>query len=72
MAKRLSPKALAMLTAIAKPRALNDPVGNRDSSLTISDAASWRRARRGASISGVIASPSETMSAVRRTGKSSR
>ena len=53
-------------------RALNEPVGNRPSSLTrISAAPSLSASLRMATI-GVTASPRLTMSWVRRTGSSSR
>ena len=68
-----TPSSLAIDTASASPRALNEPVGRRPSSLTrISPPLASRPAMRGSGISGVITSPSETTFSGRRTGSSSR
>ena len=72
IATRLIPKLAAMLIAMATPRALNEPVGRRHSSLTTGAITAWRRPMASRLTRAVAASPSETMSAVRRTGKNSR
>ena len=68
----LMPSAFAIETASASPRALNEPVGSRPSSLTRISPAASIRASFGIATIGVSASPRLTMSCVRRTGRSSR
>jgi hypothetical protein len=68
----LMPSALPIETAITKPRALNEPVGSRPSSLTMISPPLIFLASFGNRISGVVTSPRLTMSATLRTGNSSR
>jgi hypothetical protein len=68
----LMPSALAIDTAITRPRALNEPVGKRPSSFTRISPLPSLAASFGMRISGVIVSPRLTMFAGSRTGSSSR
>jgi hypothetical protein len=68
---RVAPSSTARLTAAAMPRALNDPVGLTLSLLTSRLARPKRRPRRGAGMSGVPPSPSESTDSQRSTGRSS-
>ena len=68
----LDAESLAMLTAMTKPRALNEPVGRRPSSFTRISPPRNFFVIAGNGMSGVIVSPRLTMFSVRRTGKSSR
>jgi hypothetical protein len=66
------PSAFAIDTAITRPRALNEPVGRRPSSLTMISPPPSFLASRGREMSGVASSPRLTMSWALRTGSSSR
>ena len=68
----LMPSALPIDTAITRPRALNEPVGSRPSSLTMISPPPIFFDSFGSRISGVVTSPRLTMSAVFRTGSISR
>ena len=68
----LMPNALAIDTAMTRPRALNEPVGKRPSSFTRISPPRNFFAIPGSGTSGVIVSPRLTMFSVRRTGRSSR
>ena len=68
----LTPSAFAIDTAITRPRALNEPVGRRPSSLTMMSPPPSFFASFGSMMSGVASSPRLTMSAALRTGSSSR
>src|SRR5260370_21994628 len=61
MAHFLMPSSMAIEMAQDRPRALNEPVGFRPSSLTHRSDAPMRRPRWRVRISGVIPSPNETM-----------
>ena len=63
---------LAIETAITSPRALNEPVGRRPSSLTMMSPPPSFFASFGSMIRGVASSPRLTMSTALRTGSSSR
>src|SRR5215469_15241931 len=64
------PSALPIDTAITRPRALNEPVGSRPSSLTMISPPPNFRASFGRRISGVMTSPRLTMSLHLRAGES--
>ncbi len=66
------PSGLAIDTAMTRPRALNEPVGNRPSSLTMISPPPIFAASLGNRISGVATSPRLTMSVTLRTANNSR
>src|SRR4051812_6727197 len=67
-----TPSAFARVTAALMPRALNDAVGLRPSSLIQSLATPMERAREGASSSGVMPSPSDTGVSAASIGSTAR
>jgi hypothetical protein len=66
------PNALAIDTAITRPRALNEPVGKRASSFTRISPPRNFFAISDSGNSGVTVSPRLTMFRTRRTGSNSR
>ena len=72
IAIRLMPSSFAIETAIARPRALKEPVGSRPSSLIRISPPPIRRSIRGVRSSGVTVSPRLTTFSRRRTGRNSR
>ena len=71
-ATRRIPNSLALLMAMAIPRALKLPVGKRLSSFTQSSRTPNAAASRGVETSGVTVSPSDTILAGSLTGSNSR
>jgi hypothetical protein len=66
-AARRTPHALSLLTSTVVPRSLNEPVGDRYSSLK------WTvRPPKGAATSGVMPSPIDTIGAASSTGSIAR